>query len=128
MAKTANAEKAILKSATDILAEAVIKGLQEKKGRDIVSLDLRLLTGTVADIFIVCHGDSSTQVDGLAKSVEEIVYSENNEWPTYTEGKQNAEWIIIDYINVVVHLFQQEQREYFGVERLWADAEIKKYI
>lgn len=126
MAKTARAASANLKSATDILADSVIKGLQEKKGNEIVCLDLRHLRGAVADIFIVCHGDSSTQVDGLAKSVEKVVHSEINEWPTYIEGTQNAQWVLIDYINVVVHIFQRDQRDYYGIERLWADAEIKK--
>lgn len=126
MAKTARAASENLKSATDILADSVIRGLQEKKGNEIVCLDLRQLSGAVADIFIVCHGDSSTQVDGLAKSVEKFVHSEINEWPTYIEGTQNAQWVLIDYINVVVHIFQRDQRDYYGIERLWADAEIKK--
>ena len=127
MAKTAKAAKQNFRTATDILTDAVIKGLLDKKGHSIVSLDLRLVSGAVADMFIVCHGDSSTQVEGLGRSVEEVVHGELNEWPTFIEGKENAQWVIIDYINVVVHIFQNDQREYYGIERLWADAEIKKY-
>ena len=128
MAKSAQAARVNLKSASDVLTEAIIKGLLDKKGHEIVCLDLRQLNGAVADIFIVCHGISSTQVEGLARSVEEVVHEELNEWPTFIEGKENAQWVIIDYINVVVHIFQQEQRDYYGIERLWADAEIKKII
>jgi ribosome-associated protein len=126
MAKTARAIKTTLRSASDLLAESVIKGLQEKKGHDIVCLDLRKLKNSVTDIFIVCHGDSKPQVEALTRSVEEIVHNEIHEWPTFIEGTQNAQWVLIDYINVVVHVFLREQRDYYGIERLWADAEIKK--
>jgi len=124
MAKTARAIKAVLKPASEILSEAVIKGLKEVKGKEIVSIDLRGINGAVADFFIVCHGESSTQVSGLAKSVEKVVFSEMNEWPLFIEGQQNAKWVLIDYINVVVHIFQFEQREFYGIEQLWADGKV----
>lgn len=128
MAKTARVlNQSYLRTATDELTEIIIKGLQEKKGHEIVSLDLRALNGAVADQFIVCHGESSTQVDALARSVEEIVFKETGESPSYVEGKQNSHWVLIDYINVVVHIFQPEHRDYYGIERLWADANIRRH-
>jgi ribosome-associated protein len=126
MAKTARAAKTVKEPVKDLLTDAIIRGLQEKKARNIVILDLEALGGAVADKFIVCHGDSSTQVEGLTRSVEETVEKETGENPYHIEGKQNAQWILIDYISVVVHIFQQEQREYYGIERLWADAQIRE--
>jgi ribosome-associated protein len=108
------------------LSAAIIKGLQEKKGHDITVIDLRSLGNAIADFFIVCHGDSRTQVDALARSVDEVVYKELHENPKYREGFENAEWILIDYISVVVHIFQPDKREFYGIERFWADAEIKR--
>ena len=126
MVKTTRALKtAKVKNATDDLTELVIKALQEKKGHEIVCLDLRLLKTAVADMFIICHGDSTTQVDALARSVEELIYKETGENPMYKEGTENAQWILIDYINVVIHIFQKEFRDYYGIERLWADAQVR---
>jgi ribosome-associated protein len=126
MAKAASKAKQEFRTAADNLADAIIKGLQEKKGKEIVMLDLRQLNSSVADIFIVCHGDSSTHVDGLARSVEESVEKNTGEIPAHIEGKQNAQWVLLDYISVVVHIFQSEQRAYYGIERLWADAQIRE--
>jgi ribosome-associated protein len=127
MAKTARAAKVNTRSAADLLADAVVKGLQERKGREIISLDLRKLSCAVADIFVVCHGDSSTHVEGLKRSVEEQVSKDIGDSPTFIEGLNNAHWILIDYINVVVHIFQPEQRSYYGIEKLWADAATTNY-
>jgi ribosome-associated protein len=126
MAKAASKAKQEFRTAADNLADAILKGLQEKKGKEIVMLDLRQLNSSVADIFVVCHGDSSTHVDGLARSVEETVEKITGELPTHVEGKQNAQWVLLDYISVVVHIFQSEQRAYYGIERLWADAQIRE--
>ena len=126
MVKAASKAKQEFRSAADSMADAIISGLQEKKGKDIVMLDLRNLNSSVTDIFIVCHGDSSTHVEGLARSVEESVENETGEAPVHIEGKQNAQWVLMDYITVVVHIFQPEQRAYYGIERLWADAQIRE--
>ena len=127
MAKTAKTLKAAkFRNATDELTEFAINGLQEKKGREIVCLDLRLLKSKVTDMFIVCHAESTTQVEALARSVEEIIYKETGESPMYKEGAENAQWILIDYINVVVHIFQKEFREHYGIENLWADAQVRQ--
>ena len=110
---------------TSPLVEAVISGISEKKGHNIVVMNLRATGSTLADYFVVCHGDSRTQVSAIADSVEEIVIKMRGEKPSFKEGHANAEWILLDYINVVVHIFQREQREFYGIERFWADAETR---
>ena len=111
----------------DQLVPAIIKGIQEKKGKDIVKLDLQQLQTRPTDIFIICHGDSTTQVDAIYKSVEDEVHKAVNEWPWHTEGQQNAEWILLDYINVVVHVFLKERRHFYAIEDLWGDAVIERF-
>jgi ribosome-associated protein len=126
MAKTARVAKAVKTKTKDLLSEAIILGLQEKKAKNIVVLNLKGISGAVADKFIVCHGDSSTQVEGLYRSVDETVEKETGETPAHVEGRQHAHWILLDYINVVVHIFQNDYRDFYGIERLWADAEIEE--
>lgn len=126
MVKAARTAKQTFRSAADVLAEGVIRGLQEKKAKDIVLLDLRDINSSVADIFIVCHGDSGTHVEGLSRSVEELVFNESGELPFHVEGKQHAHWILMDFISVVVHIFQKDERSFYGIERMWADARIKQ--
>ena len=109
------------------ISEAIVFGIQEKKGNDIVRLDLRNIHSSVADYFIVCNADSSTQVKAIADSVEEEVFKALKENPIRKEGFQNAEWIILDYGDAVVHIFKTEKREYYGIEDLWGDAEMKHY-
>jgi ribosome-associated protein len=109
------------------ISETIVFGIQEKKGNDIVRLDLRNIHSSVADYFIVCHAESSTQVKAIANSVEEEVYKALREDPIRKEGLQNAEWIILDYGDVVVHIFKSEKRAHYGIEDLWGDAEIKNY-
>jgi ribosome-associated protein len=100
--------------------------MQEKKAKEIVSLDLRNLKNSVADFFIVCHADSKTHTDAIARSVEDYVNKKIGEDPFHKEGMSTSEWILLDYLSVVVHIFQKEKRDYYGIERLWADAEIKQ--
>ncbi len=107
------------------LKNQVIVGMQEKKGKEIVCIDLRNIKNAIADFFVVCHADSKTHVEAIADSVEEYVEKQIGETPGHKEGKANAEWILLDYFNVVAHIFLQEQREFYGIERLWADAEIE---
>lgn len=108
------------------LAEAAIRGIQEVKGHDILSIDLRTIQNSVSDFFIICHGTSNTQVEAIAKSVEKTIYNEINEWPTHKEGKENAQWILLDYFDIVVHIFSEEARDFYNLEKLWADAEVKQ--
>ena len=109
------------------LSEIAIQGIQEKKGHDIVRLDLRELNSSVSDYFIVCNADSSTQVKAIADSVEDEIYKVTQTNPWRKEGQENAEWIILDYFDIVVHIFKTEKREFFGIEDLWGDAETTTY-
>ena len=111
---------------SDELAGLVIKGMQEKKGEKIVQLRLKEVDGAVTDYFVVCEAKSTTQIEAIKRSVEEEVRKACGEKPWHIEGTQNSEWVLIDYVNVVVHIFQPEVREFFDIEGLWADAEIKE--
>ena len=117
--------KALKESA--YLSELAIYGMQEKKGNEIVRLDLRNIFSSVSDYFVICHADSSTQVKAIANSVEEEIFKATQQEPWRKEGLEYAEWILLDYIDVVVNIFRTDIREYYGVEDLWGDADIKFY-
>lgn len=104
------------------LANIIGEALLEKKGRDVVLLDVRELT-TLTDYFIVCHGTSETQIRALANNVTEKVQELTGEKVWKKEGMDSRRWIILDYVNIVVHIFSEEKREYYGIERMWNDAE-----
>ncbi len=113
--------------ASDILTKAIIKGVQEKKGREILSMNLKKIPNTVCDFFVLCSGTSNTHVEAIADSVEDFVRKTTGDKPWHKEGFENAEWILLDYVNVVVHIFQDQSRIFYNLEKLWDDAEIKKY-
>ena len=104
--------------------EYAIKGIEEKKGSEIVCLDLKKIPNSPCDYFVICEANSRTQVQAIAGSVEEFVKKETGSYPWHTEGLQNAEWVLMDYVNVVVHIFQPHIRQHFGLEDMWADAEV----
>lgn len=104
------------------LCDAIVEGMQENKAKDIVVLDLREITNAVCDYFVICSGESSTQVDGISSSVTRHTRKELKEKPWHIEGKTNSEWILLDYINVVVHIFYKDARPFYDLEDLWADA------
>ena len=104
------------------LVEEVILGIENVKGENIHQLDLRELDNTPCDFFIVCSGNSNTQVSAIVNSVQKTVSKALHEKPYHTEGLDNAEWVLIDYVNVVVHVFQNQIREYYNIEELWGDA------
>jgi ribosome-associated protein len=106
------------------LSDAIVKGMQEKKAADIVVMDLRKVKNAVADFFVICSGNSDKQLDAIADSVDEEVYKALKENPWHTEGKNNKEWMLLDYINVVAHVFRKDRREFYALERLWGDADI----
>jgi len=108
------------------LLKALINGLEEKKAKNITVLDLTNISGRAFDYFVIADADSGTHVESIAASAEEMAKKELNERPYHTEGWQNAEWILLDYINIVVHVFQRSVREFYNLEGLWADAEIQK--
>jgi len=109
------------------ISEIAVFGIQEKKGNDIVRLDLREINSSVADYFVVCHAESSTQVKAIANSVEDEIYKAFKQDPWRKEGLINSDWIILDYIDVVVHIFKTDKREFYGLEELWGDAEMQFY-
>jgi len=109
------------------LALSIIHGIQEKKGKGIISLNMTNLNNSVSNYFVVCHGNTKIQVEAIADAVEEIVRKKLGDKPWHKEGFENAEWILLDYVDVVVHIFQESTRTFYNLEKLWADAEIKEY-
>ena len=105
-----------------ILCDAIVEGMQENKAKDIVVLDLRGIGNSVCDFFVICSGDSSTQVDGIGSSVVRHTRKTLREKPWNIEGKGNKEWVLMDYVSVVAHVFYKETREFYDLEDLWADA------
>ncbi|MEL6673670.1 MAG: ribosome silencing factor [Bacteroidota bacterium] len=108
------------------LSEIAVKGLQEIKGRNIVRMDLRNSDGSVTDFFVICTGTSDKHVEALADSVVKEM-SDLGEKPISKEGFEHAEWILLDYVNVVVHIFLGDKREFYRLEGLWGDAEIERF-
>jgi len=120
-----NKAKAVITDKSEVFISSVIKGIEEKKGKNIQIFDLRKTGHSVCDFFVICNADSGTQVDAIAYSVEAEVKNETGESPWKSEGFENKEWILIDYVDVVVHVFQTPIREFYKLERLWADAEVR---
>jgi ribosome-associated protein len=112
--------------ASDKLCQIVVRGMQEKKAEDIVVLDLREVPNAVSDFFVICSGKSDTQIDAIAESIEEEVYKIDQESPWHKEGLNNKTWVLIDYVDVVAHVFNKEEREFYNLESLWGDAKIEE--
>lgn len=108
---------------SDDLAAKVIDSIQEKKGENITQLNLQGVDGAVSEYFVICEANSSTQVMAIKDSIEEEVRKSLGEKPWHIEGTENGEWVLLDYVNVVAHIFLPEKREFFNLEGLWADAE-----
>ncbi len=108
----------------DILLSLIIKGIEEVKGSDIDILDLREIDNSATDYFVICNGNSNTQVNAIVHSVQKTVSKEIKEKPWHVEGAENAEWVLMDYVHIVVHVFQRHIREYYDIESLWGDAKI----
>ncbi|MCF8296553.1 MAG: ribosome silencing factor [Saprospiraceae bacterium] len=115
------------KNETSQLLEVIINSIQEKKADEIVSLYLENIPNSICSYFVICQAKSSTQVNAIADSVLEMVKKETGLSPINKEGFENSEWILIDYFDIVVHVFQENSRNFYQLEKLWADAEIKKY-
>jgi ribosome-associated protein len=105
-----------------ILCDAIVEGMKDNKAKNIVVLDLRKIENAVTDFFVICSGDSTTQVEGISSSVTRLVRKDLQERPWHEEGKGNSQWILLDYVNVVAHIFFHEQRDFYELEELWADA------
>ena len=108
----------------DDLLALIIKGIEDVKGNDINIIDLRDIENTVCDYFVICNGNSNTQVNAIVGSVQKVVSKELKEKPWHVEGEQNGEWVLMDYVSIVVHVFQKHIREYYNIESLWGDAKI----
>ncbi|MBC8464420.1 MAG: ribosome silencing factor [Bacteroidetes bacterium] len=108
----------------DILANIIIEGMQENKAKEIVSLNLKEIESAVCDYFIICHGTSNTHISAIANSVINETLTTLNDKPFNKEGLGNGEWILLDYGNVVAHIFQRETRDFYNIEKLWGDANI----
>ncbi|GAB3834276.1 ribosome silencing factor [Hymenobacter jeollabukensis] len=98
--------------------------MQDKKASDIVVLNLKHLKNAVADYFVICSASSDTQLDAIARSVEDEVEKSTGQSPWQSEGRQNREWVLLDYVDVVVHVFLRDRRSFYALEELWGDAEI----
>ena len=110
------------KASPDELIALILQGIEEVKGIDINLLDLREIDNTVCDYFIICNGTSNTHVKAIVGSIQKIVSKSIKDKPWHIEGEDNAEWVLMDYVNVVVHVFQKQVREYYDIEGLWGDA------
>ena len=115
----------LVRQDSDTLADLVVRGMQDKKASDIVVLNLKELKNAVADYFIICSANSDTQLDAVARSVEEESEKATGESPWQTEGRTNREWVLLDYVDVVVHVFLRDRRKFYALEELWGDADIR---
>ena len=113
-------------ASTRLLLDTIIQGIFEKKGKEVINIDLTKLNYSICDNFVICHGDSRIQVNAIADSVEDKVRNELKIKAGHVEGKENAQWVLIDFYNIVVHIFQEEFRDYYKLEELWGDADIIK--
>ncbi|MCT6869596.1 ribosome silencing factor [Apibacter sp.] len=108
------------------LLENIIKGIEEVKGYDITILNFTKLENTITDYFVICTGGTNTQVSAISNSVERYVRKNSKDKPWHVEGVDNQQWVLMDYVSIVVHIFQPEYREYYDLENLWGDVEIIK--
>ena len=109
------------------LKTIIVEGILKKKGKNVIALNLTKLPNAVSNYFVICHGSSKTQVEAIAESVLDGVMKANAGKPWHKEGFENAEWILLDYVDVVVHIFMEETRLFYNLEGLWADAEIEAF-
>lgn len=116
-----------IKSSTETLKMAVIEAMLNRKAQEIISLNIKKTMEGVADYFVICHGDSTTQVNAISDNVQKEVFDKTGERPYKTEGERNSLWIIIDYVDIVVHIFHRENRVFYQIEDMWSDAPIEKF-
>ena len=110
---------------TESLLVSAINGIHEKKGQNVLKIDLRKLENRITDYFIICHASSTTQVSAICDSIDDIVKKETGQKPFYIEGLDNCFWVLLDYGDVIVHVFAEEYRSFYNLESLWADARIE---
>lgn len=112
------------KTSADELITLILHGIEEVKGVDINLLDLREIENTVCDYFIICNGTSNTHVNAIVSSIQKTVSKAIKDKPWHVEGSENAEWVLLDYVNIVVHVFQKHVRAFYDIEGLWGDAKV----
>ena len=122
LAKVKRAEK----NSSSVLVDSIIKGMQEKKAENIVVIDLTGLFNPISDFLVICSGNSDTQVEAITEEIEKEVFKTKKEDPWLSEGKDQNHWVILDYVDVVAHIFVKDKREFFALEELWGDARIKE--
>ncbi len=110
----------------DALKEVIVKGIQEIKGQNITILDLRNIENASTSFFIICEATSNTQVSAIVGSIEKMCLELLDEKPWHVEGEREAEWVLMDFVNMVVHVFQKDIREHYNLEELWGDAVFEK--
>ena len=108
------------------LIDKIVDAVQDTKGEDIMIFDLSKIENSVAETFIICSANSNTQVSAIAGNIEKKVRNDLQERPWHVEGSENAMWVLVDYVSVVVHIFQKHIREYYDIEELWGDAQITR--
>jgi ribosome-associated protein len=116
------AKKILKKDESEILLDQIVNGMQEVKARDIVVMDLRHVDNAMSDYFIICHGTSTTQVEAISRSIEKETLKNLGYRASHVEGERNAQWILMDYFDIIVHIFNDRMRDYYDLEELWADA------
>lgn len=114
------------KVSTTELVDAIVRGIQEVKGKEIRIIDLRNIQNAVTDFFVICHGTSDTQVEAIAREVEKHVFKDLKDEALHREGLKKSEWVLLDFFDVVVHIFKEEARHFYNLEKLWADADVKE--
>lgn len=112
--------------ATDeLLTKVIIEAIQEKKGHGLIKIDLKNLKNNLCDYFIICDGESNTQVNALAENIEKQTYLQLKTQPHHIEGRENSQWILLDFFSVIVHVFQKEYRNFYKLEDLWSDGKLE---
>jgi ribosome-associated protein len=106
--------------------QLIIEAIQEKKGKEIVTIDLSQVENSICDCFIICHGDSYTQVDAITESIEKKLNEDVGIRAHHIEGLQNSQWVLMDFFDILVHVFQKEFRTFYNLEELWADGKVVK--
>lgn len=108
--------------------ELIIEAIQEKKGHQIVSIDLSQVENSICECFIICHGESNTQVSAITDSIEKKLKEEGGTRAHHVEGQQNSQWVLLDYFDILVHVFQEEFRWFYRLEELWADGKVTRVV
>lgn len=114
-------------NSTEEVKEIIIKSIQEKQGSDVVCLDLRDINEAITDYFIICHADSTVQVKAISDEINRQVKEQTGQYSSHTEGYENLEWVLLDYIDIVVHVFYHQRRDFYKLEELWSDANVEVF-